>query len=401
MKVILLVISILFLFFIDFYTLKAIRHIFSNPFLNTLVFNIIYWLSLTIISIATIYGVYALKEAPGTLYLSILLTAIVLLYIPKLNIVSFYFIEYIISLFSNNYTVIIKIGIGLAVASFLFILHGITINKDNFKVRTQEVYFDNLPDNFDGFKIVQVSDIHIGSYGKSTKSVDKAVKLINAENPDLILFTGDLVNNIADEVNGFEKSFNKLNAKYGKYSILGNHDYGDYYKFKNDEQKRQNLTDLIAKHYDIGFDILLNTNTKIGIENDSIIIAGVENWGEPPFPQHGDIKKALNEVSTDNFVILMSHDPSHWRAQIIDNTNVALTLSGHTHAMQAGIEIGNFQWSPVVFKYKEWGGLYSEGKQYLYVNRGLGYLGLLGRIGIRPEITVIVLHKKNATQINE
>lgn len=394
MKIILLFLSIVFLFVIDYYTLKATKQVFAFPFIKSTIFNIVYWLPLIVISLATILGVYVLKDIAGTLYFSMIFTAIILLYIPKLNIVSFYFIDFVIGLFSSNYLIITKIGIWLAVVSFLFILHGITINKDNYKVRTQQVYFDNLPKNFDGFKIVQISDIHLGSYGNSTKSVDKAVKLINAENPDLILFTGDLVNNIADEVNGFEKSFNKLNAKYGKYSILGNHDYGDYYKWKNDNQKQQNLNNLIAKHNDIGFNILLNSNIKIGIENDSIIIAGVENWGKPPFPQFGDLRKALNGTNKDDFVVLMSHDPSHWRAQILDSTNVALTLSGHTHAMQAGIEIGNFQWSPVKFKYKEWGGLYSVNNRHLYVNRGFGYLGLLGRIGIRPEITVIILQQK-------
>ncbi len=394
MKVFLLFLGVTILFLIDFYVLKATKHIFSFSIYKSILFNIIYWLPFAIILITSIYGIYILKETYRTLYFSVLFTSIVLLYIPKINIVIFYSIEYVISLFFNNYTIITKIGMALSLLTFLFVLHGITVNKDNFRVRTKEVYFENLPDSFDGFKIVQVSDIHIGSYGKSTKSVDKAVKLINTENPDLILFTGDLVNNIAEEVNGFEQSFNKLNSKYGKYSILGNHDYGDYYKWKNNKQKQQNLNNLIAKHKDIGFNILLNANIKIGIQTDSILLAGVENWGKPPFPQLGDIDKALYGNTKDYFTILMSHDPSHWRAKIIDKTNIALTLSGHTHAMQAGIEIGSFQWSPVSIKYKEWGGLYSENNQYLYVNRGLGYLGLLGRIGIRPEITVIVLHKK-------
>ncbi|MCK5815997.1 MAG: metallophosphoesterase [Flavobacteriaceae bacterium] len=394
MKILLLTITILFLFIIDFYTLKALKSTINFIFIKSFIFSSIYWLQLITITALTIYAVFILKQAPGTLLFSVILTTIVLLYIPKLNIVSFYFIEYIVSVFSKNYSAITKIGISLSIVSFLLIIHGITINKNNFRLRTQEIYFKNLPYKFDGFKIIQISDIHLGSYGKTTKSIDKAVRIINTQNADIVLLTGDLVNNTADEVNGFEKSFKAINAKYGKYSILGNHDYGDYHAWKNNKLKQQNLKYLIQKHNEIGFEILLNSNKKIGIANDSITIAGVENWGKPPFPQHGDINSALQNTSNSDFIILLSHDPSHWRAEIIDDTNIELTLSGHTHAMQAGIEIGSFQWSPVSFKYKEWGGLYNNNEQYLYVNRGLGYLGLLGRIGIRPEITEIILRKK-------
>jgi predicted MPP superfamily phosphohydrolase len=228
---------------------------------------------------------------------------------------------------------------------------------------------------------------------KNTKGINKAVEIINSENPDLIVLTGDLVNNTANEVDGFENTFLKLKAKDGKLSILGNHDYGDYFPWKNTSDKNNNLIQLKNKHSQIGFKLLLNSNISIQKNVDSIIIAGVENWGKPPFSQFGNLTKALQNTSSNNFVILLSHDPSHWKEKITDKTNIELTLSGHTHAMQAGIKFGNFQWSPVSLKYKEWGGLYKHKKQYLYVNKGLGFIGLLGRIGIRPEITKIILRK--------
>lgn len=381
---------------IDFYTFKAIKLSFNAVFFNKILFKILYWSIPTILILVFLTGLYKMNISSNeySFYIFYLfITLFILFYIPKINISVFHIFEDIISLFTNRYSIISKIGMSISAIIFLFILHGIIFNKYNYKIQKQEIFFDNLPSNFDGYKIIQISDIHLGSMLKNTKGINKAVEIINSENPDLIVLTGDLVNNTANEVDGFENTFLKLKAKDGKLSILGNHDYGDYFPWKNTSDKNNNLIQLKNKHSQIGFKLLLNSNISIQKNVDSIIIAGVENWGKPPFPQFGNLTKVLQNTSSNNFVILLSHDPSHWKEKITDKTNIELTLSGHTHAMQAGIKFGNFQWSPVSLKYKEWGGLYKHKKQYLYVNKGLGFIGLLGRIGIRPEITKIILRK--------
>ncbi len=381
---------------IDFYTFKAIKLSFNAVFFNKILFKILYWSIPTILILVFLTGLYKMNISSNeySFYIFYLfITLFILFYIPKINISVFHIFEDIISLFTNRYSIISKIGMSISAIIFLFILHGIIFNKYNYKIQKQEIFFDNLPSNFDGYKIIQISDIHLGSMLKNTKGINKAVEIINSENPDLIVLTGDLVNNTANEVDGFENTFLKLKAKDGKLSILGNHDYGDYFPWKNTSDKNNNLIQLKNKHSQIGFKLLLNSNISIQKNVDSIIIAGVENWGKPPFSQFGNLTKALQNTSSNNFVILLSHDPSHWKEKITDKTNIELTLSGHTHAMQAGIKFGNFQWSPVSLKYKEWGGLYKHKKQYLYVNKGLGFIGLLGRIGIRPEITKIILRK--------
>ena len=246
---------------------------------------------------------------------------------------------------------------------------------------------------FDGFKVVQISDMHIGSFHGHENQVKKAIELVNEQKPDLILFTGDLVNNFTEELNGWIPILSNLKAKYGMYSILGNHDYGDYYEWENEAEKAKNLNDLKQAHKNIGFRLLLNENEKISINNSEIAIVGVENWGLPPFPQYGNLNAAMNGSAEMPFKILMSHDPSHWDAEVIEKTDIDLTLSGHTHGMQFGIEIGNIKWSPVKYKYPRWAGLYKDKDQYLYVNRGFGYIGFPGRVGMPPEITLIELEK--------
>jgi predicted MPP superfamily phosphohydrolase len=208
-----------------------------------------------------------------------------------------------------------------------------------------------------------------------------------------ILFTGDMVNNIASEVKGFIPMLQKLEARQGKFSILGNHDYGEYYQWTSKEQLRQNMEDLYAHHKEIGFRLLRNESVKLQKDGEEIALIGVENWGLPPFPQYGDLTKSFEPVKDSPFKILMSHDPSHWDAEVIKNTNIDLTLSGHTHGMQFAIRIPGWRWSPVKMKYPRWGGLYTEGKQHLYVNIGIGYIAFPGRVGTPPEITVIELRK--------
>jgi predicted MPP superfamily phosphohydrolase len=296
--------------------------------------------------------------------------------------------------FPSRRTFVSKIALGLAAIPFASILYGIYRGKYNFKVINYTLHFEDLPEAFDGFKLTQISDVHSGSFDNIEK-VEYAIDLINEQQSDVILFTGDLVNNKATEMEPYIDIFKKLKAKDGMYSVLGNHDYGDYITWSNPEAKVQNLEDLKTLQKDIGFDLLLNENRFIEKNGERIALVGVENWGKGGFKKAGDLKKASSKVDANDFKILMSHDPSHWEGEVInDDYHYHLTLSGHTHGMQFGIEIpGWFKWSPVKWRYKHWAGIYKELGQYINVNRGFGYLAFPGRVGIWPEITVIELKK--------
>ncbi|ARV09480.1 phosphoesterase [Winogradskyella sp. PC-19] len=301
--------------------------------------------------------------------------------------------------FPSRRKFISQIALGLAAIPFTSILYGMYKGKYNFKVLKYVLHFEDLPDAFDGYKLTQISDIHSGSFDNIEK-VKYAVDLINEQQSDVILFTGDIVNNKATELEPYVPVFNKLKAKDGMYSVLGNHDYGDYVRWNSDEEKARNLEDLKSLQKDIGFDVLLNENRFIEKDGQRIAIVGVENWGKGGFKKAGDLQKAKSAVSKDDFKVLLSHDPSHWDAEVVnDDYHYHLTLSGHTHGMQFGIEIpGWFKWSPVKWRYKRWAGIYEELGQYINVNRGFGYLAFPGRVGIWPEITVIELKKGKKTQ---
>ncbi|MGJ8737955.1 metallophosphoesterase [Zobellia laminariae] len=287
------------------------------------------------------------------------------------------------------------IGLGLASIPFGALLYGMYKGKYNFKVLKYNLEFDDLPDGFDGYQITQISDVHSGSFD-NRKKIEYAIDLINKQKSDVILFTGDLVNNMATEMEPWADLFATLDAKDGKFSILGNHDYGDYVDWDTEEAKHQNLEDLKTLQHNIGFDLLLNENRYLQRGNDKIALVGVENWGRGGFKKAGDLKKAVANIDKDDFKILMSHDPSHWEDVVLhDDYHYHLTLSGHTHGMQFGIEIpGWIKWSPVKWRYRYWAGIYNELGQYINVNRGFGFLGYPGRVGIWPEITVITLKKK-------
>lgn len=287
-----------------------------------------------------------------------------------------------------------QIALGLAAVPFASILYGMYKGKYNFKVLKYTLHFEDLPKAFDGFRLTQISDVHSGSFDNMDK-VSYAIDLINEQQSDVVLFTGDMVNNKAEEMKPYVDIFKKLNAKEGLYSVLGNHDYGDYVRWNSDDDKKQNLEDLKAIQKEIGFDLLLNENRFIERDGERIAIIGVENWGKGGFKKAGDLKKASSRVDKDDFKILLSHDPSHWDAEVVNDKNhYHLTLSGHTHGMQFGIEIpGWFKWSPVKWRYKQWAGIYESLGQYINVNRGFGYLAFPGRVGIWPEITVIELKK--------
>jgi predicted MPP superfamily phosphohydrolase len=287
------------------------------------------------------------------------------------------------------------LAIGLGSIPFLGLLYGMYKGKYNYKVLTYELEFDDLAAAFDGYQITQISDLHCGSFDNKVK-VNYGIDLINEQNSDAILFTGDLVNNKADEMNQWKTDFAKLKAKDGVYSILGNHDYGDYYNWESSQAKVNNLNQLKEIQQEMGWKLLLDEHHSIEKGNQKIAFVGVENWGKGGFKQKGDLDKATSKLSVSDFKILMSHDPSHWDAIAKNHPKkMQLTLSGHTHGMQFGIEIpGWFKFSPVQFRYPHWAGIYKEADKVLNVNRGFGYLAYPGRIGIWPEITVIKLKRK-------
>ena len=287
------------------------------------------------------------------------------------------------------------LGWGLAAIPFASILYSIFKGKYNYKVWKYTLYFDNLPKAFDGYRITQISDIHCGSFDNYEK-IRYGVDLINSQKSDVILFTGDLVNNLANEVHNWKSLFATLQAPDGVFSIMGNHDYGDYSSWETPEAKQQNLEHLFQLQKQMGWQLLLNEHCYLERDGEKIALIGVENWGHGRFSKYGDLNKAMEGVNTEDFKILMSHDPTHWQEIVLpENKDIQLTLSGHTHGMQCGIEIpGWLKWSPSQYIYKYWGGMYEEGGKYLNVNRGFGYHAFPGRLGVWPEITVIELKTK-------
>ncbi|MBI3235688.1 MAG: metallophosphoesterase [Bacteroidetes bacterium] len=285
------------------------------------------------------------------------------------------------------------LAIAFAIFMLFFVIYGVIFGKYRYKIHKQILYFEDLPSAFENFKIVQISDIHSGSFSKQNP-IKKGIDLINAQKADLFVFTGDLVNNVATEIEPWIPFFQTIKAPYGQYSILGNHDYGDYVAWPSEAHKSQNLDKLKSHHKTIGFRLLLDEHIHIEKAGQSIKLVGIENWGEG-FGKRGNLNKALQGTNHHDFKVLLSHDPSHWDAEVKNHdSKIHLTLSGHTHGMQFGFELFGFKWSPVKYRYKNWAGLTEENKRNLYVNRGFGFLGFSGRVGIWPEITVIELRKK-------
>ncbi len=286
------------------------------------------------------------------------------------------------------------LALGMAAIPFMSFVYGMVKGAFDIKIHRAKVILPNLPYSFNGLKIVQISDLHLGSF-ISNSFIKEAVEVILHQQPDIIFFTGDLVNDYATETESFVQVLSKLNAPLGVYSTLGNHDYGDYSNWKSKEAKEKNLQDLKNIHAQMGWRLLLNEHIALKKGDAEIALIGMENWGgNLHFSKYGDMNLAYKGAEKYPVKLLLSHDPSHWNLQVKnDFKDVDLTFSGHTHGAQFGIEIPRFKWSPVQYFYKQWAGLYSEGKQYLYVNRGLGFLGYPGRVGISPEITVMELFK--------
>ncbi len=287
-----------------------------------------------------------------------------------------------------------QLALGAAAIPFASLLYGMYKGKYRFRVLNYTLNFEDLPDAFDGYRIAQISDIHSGSFD-NRKKIEYGINLINEQNVDALFFTGDMVNNKSSEMLPWKDLFGTLKAKDGVFSVLGNHDYGDYVNWPSKEAKIQNLDDLKQLQKDMGFNLLLNESRYVERNGQKIAIIGVENWGRGGFKKAGDLKKATQNIDANDFKILLSHDPSHWEDQVLkEDAHYHLTLSGHTHGMQFGIEIpGWVKWSPAKWRYKYWAGIYKEMGQYINVNRGFGYLGYPGRVGIWPEITVIELKK--------
>lgn len=388
-------------FVLEAYIYQAIRTLTDNSWIR---------LGYCVVSLA-IYGVFIYEMThfqrsdrnPFRIHLMISLFVIFIL--PKIFVVLFLLIEdiyrtgsYLVGLtgssenfFPERRKFLSIMGLGLGgVLSALFI-DGITFGKYRHTVRRVRINFSNLPKSFKGYKIIQISDVHSGSFSDPAK-LQHAIDLINEQNPDLVLFTGDMVNNVADEFKPFIPLFSKIKAKDGKFAVLGNHDYGDYVTWTSLDAKKKNLDTLIEYERQAGFDMLRNENRIIEKNGEKLYILGVENWGLKPFPQFGKIDDALKGVPESAPKILMSHDPTHFDYVVKKHpANIHLTLSGHTHGMQFGLDLKNIKWSPVQYRYPKWADLYeSEGKM-LYVNRGFGVLGYPGRVGVLPEITLFEL----------
>ncbi|WP_114937154.1 metallophosphoesterase [Mucilaginibacter endophyticus] len=286
-----------------------------------------------------------------------------------------------------------EIAVLVAAVPFTSFFYAMFKGKYDYKLHKTTLYFEDLPDAFDGFTITQLSDIHSGSFD-NTEAMQRGIDLAKAQKSDLFVFTGDLVNNAASEIEPYIDRFGQIKAPYGQFSILGNHDYGDYIVWNSEQEKAANLDKLKQHHKALGYRLLLDENVTIEKGGQTISLIGIQNWGRG-FIQVGDLDKALQGVPKDAFKILLSHDPTHWEEQVrYNSTTIHLTLSGHTHGAQFGVEIPGFRWSPVKYRYLDWAGIANEKNRYLYVNRGFGFLAFSGRLGIWPEVTVIELKKK-------
>ncbi len=344
-------------------------------------------------------------------YTKFLMGYFVLFYVPKLFFVVFLLVRDLFflgnrivtsfssgadsspsELFISRADFLLQIGIIIAAIPFISIVFGIWKGRYNYKVERINLSFKNLPSAFNGLKIIQISDLHLGSFGKDSSKLKNAIDIINSLEADYVLFTGDIVNNIASEMEVFIPELSRIRAKKEKYSILGNHDYGTYYQWPSEDALKQNMEELYRFHEEAGFHLLRNNSVVLERGEEKIALIGVENWGLPPFPQYGKLKVAMEYVKDVNFKILMSHDPSHWDAVVLPESDIDLTLSGHTHGMQFAIKIPGWRWSPVKFKYPRWAGIYEQDNRYLYVNIGLGYIAFPGRVGTPPEITLFTLN---------
>lgn len=386
---------------LEIYIYQAIRTLTDNFWIRTG-----YWvISLIAYAVFTYEVTHYQRTDRSMLKAQIMISVFLVFILPKIFVVLFLLIDDLIRLggyligftkptenfFPERRKFLSLVGLGMSgVLSALFI-DGITFGKYRHKVRKVKVKFPKLPKSFKGYKIIQISDVHSGSFADPSK-LQHAVDLINEQKPDLVLFTGDMVNNVADEFKPFIPLFSQIKAKDGKFAVLGNHDYGDYVTWESPDAKKKNLDTLIDYEKQAGFDMLRNEHRIIEKNGEKLYILGVENWGLKPFPQFGKIDDALKGVPESATKILMSHDPTHFDYVVKKHPkDIHLTLSGHTHGMQFGLDLKNVKWSPVQYRYPKWADLYESEGKLLYVNRGFGVLGYPGRVGVLPEITLFEL----------
>ncbi|MGL4631770.1 MAG: metallophosphoesterase [Leadbetterella sp.] len=391
---------------VDFYIFQAVKVSIRGYEASTQkIIKTIYWL-IPIISLASILLLFfVFPESVSPTFRTLLMSSIFVIYVSKLLAAVFLLITDIVNLIRHLTQKVVtpekadanltrseffaKSTLAVAGTHMGLMAYGILSGAHDYKIHKVKLVIKNLPKAFHGLKLAQLSDIHSGSFFNKT-AVSGGVDMVLAQKPDMVFFTGDLVNNEAKEFNDYFNVFKRIKAPMGVYSTLGNHDYGDYVQWESAEKKQKNLDTLIQAHKDMGWDILMDENRSIRLGNDILGIIGIQNWGQG-FVQKGDLKKALNNTQEMSTKLLLSHDPTHWRAQVLDKTDIDVAFAGHTHGMQYGVEIGGFKWSPVQYRYKEWAGLYQENDQQLYVNRGFGYIGFPGRVGILPEITIFEL----------
>lgn len=392
----------------ELYVFSGLRHTFKNPLGHKILMGLYYFsLLVFVIGIITLFSYFSNGYSQSSWWPNLVIGLNVTFFFTKLFYVLLLFfidLESLVSFIASRFAeeplsspqrrkVLKQIGVLAAALPFSAYLYGVLKGRYDYRIHRLTLKFPDLPAAFSGFKIVQISDVHSGSFDNYA-AVKKGIDKIQQQSPDLILFTGDMINNLAEEIEPYISLFSGLQAPHGKYAVLGNHDYGEYVSWESSEAKEKNLEKLKGHHQSMGFQLLNNDQVTLQQYNETIKLVGVENWGKKPFPQKGDLKKAFAQSQPNDFSILMSHDPSHWDLQVLDfPQKVHLTLSGHTHGMQMGVEIPGFRWSPVKYRYPRWAGLYQKAEQYLYVNRGFGFIGFPGRVGIWPEITVIELQK--------
>lgn len=366
----------------------------------------VFWTTITLIAFALLYALQGMQQRGMGLFFKIATHAFLVLFVSE---ILFSLVLILADIYRGTVGFIgwigqhhflaplrspqwVTVGVVVFISSVLLFLYGILKGKYAYRVIKHTLYFKDLPKAFDGFTITQISDVHSGSFSNA-KAVQKGIDLIKAQQSDLFVFTGDLVNNKAEEIKPWIGHFSQIKAPYGQFSVLGNHDYGDYVKWPNDEVKSANLQQLKSYHQGLGFRLLLDEHVELWKDGEKIVLAGIENWGLG-FGERGDLQKALLNTTPEEFKVLLSHDPSHWEEQVKKNpSKIHLTLAGHTHGMQFGIEAFGIKWSPVKLRYKHWAGIKEENGRVLNVNRGFGFIGFSGRVGIWPEITVIELKK--------
>ena len=406
-----LALFLLLFFALDFYVFQGFKLLIKKwvpAYANW--FHLLYWaIPLGLILFLVLYSLFS--ESPAKNIIQMWIGSVLFgLFIAKVFWLVFMLLDDVVRLVKHSGTsssstegtvnaisrseFIVTSGALVAGTVFGTLLYGILKGAHNYQVHNKTLKLKNLPSAFKGFKIVQISDVHSGSFW-SKDGVSRGIQMILDQKPDVIFFTGDLVNSISDEFLGFKDMFGKLQAPHGVYSVLGNHDYGDYSQWpdKNGVTKEQNLQQLKDHHSDMGWNLLINENKVIEKDGDKLAILGVENWSaHRRFPKYGKLSEAYAGIEDVENKLLLSHDPSHWRAEVLKSyPSIDATFAGHTHGMQFGIDTKYYKWSPVKYQYPEWADLYEENGQYLYVNRGFGYLGYPGRVGFLPEITVFEL----------